>query len=61
MEINTAFILLWLGRLTPVILGGAAGFGYYKFIGCRTGTCPITSNPWISTIYGAVMGGLLFS
>jgi hypothetical protein len=41
------------------VLGALAGFAYYKFVGCASGTCPITSNPFISTIYGAVMGGLL--
>ena len=41
--------------LGPVI-GAVIGFGYYKFIGCSSGTCPITSNPWISTLYGALMG-----
>lgn len=61
MEITMSFVLLWLGRALPVILGGAAGYGYYRFVGCRTGTCPITSNPWISTIYGAILGGMLFS
>jgi hypothetical protein len=53
-----AFVMLWLGRIGPVLLGAASGFGYYKFVGCRTGTCPITSNPWISTLYGAMMGSL---
>jgi Family of unknown function (DUF6132) len=42
-----------------VVIGGALGFAYYKFIGCSTGACPITSNPWISTIYGSVMGLLI--
>jgi hypothetical protein len=41
-----------------IVLGAAAGFAYYKFVGCSTGACPITSNPFISTIYGAVMGAL---
>jgi hypothetical protein len=50
--------MLWLGRVGPILLGAASGFGYYKFVGCRTGTCPITSNPWISTLYGAMMGSL---
>jgi len=54
-------ILLWLGRIWPVVLGGASGYAYYRFVGCRTGTCPITSNPWISTIYGAVLGAMLSS
>lgn len=43
-----------------VIIGGAAGYAYYRFVGCASGTCPITSNPFVSTIYGAVMG-VLFS
>jgi hypothetical protein len=47
-------------RLVLFVLGGAvAGFLYYKFVGCRTGACPITSSPIISTLYGAGMGFLL--
>jgi hypothetical protein len=42
-----------------VVLGGAAGFAYYKFVGCSSGTCPLTSNPFISTLYGSVLGALL--
>ena len=41
------------------MLGALAGFGYYYFIGCRTGACPITSNPFISTFYGLLMGMIL--
>jgi hypothetical protein len=55
---DQTFVMLWLGRIVPVLLGGAAGYGYYKFIGCRTGSCPITSSPWISTLYGALVGSL---
>jgi hypothetical protein len=39
--------------------GAFLGFGYYYFIGCQSGTCPITSNPYISTAYGTVFGLLL--
>jgi hypothetical protein len=47
-------------RLVLFVLGGAAaGFAYYWLVGCRTGTCPITSNPFVSTIFGAVLGYLL--
>ena len=41
--------------LAPLI-GGFLGFLYYKFIGCSSGACPITSNPWASTIYGVIIG-----
>ena len=45
-----------LHTLAYVVGGGILGFGYHKLVGCRTGTCPITANPYISTIYGALMG-----
>lgn len=47
--------------MAGVFIGAIAGYLYWKFIGCTSGTCAITSNPLNSTIYGAVMGGLLFS
>lgn len=40
-----------------VLLGGAAGATYYAVVGCSTGSCLITSNPWISTAWGAAIGG----
>ena len=40
-------------------LGGVAGFMYYYKIGCSSGTCPITSNPWLSILWGALMGYLV--
>jgi hypothetical protein len=42
-----------------VAVGGGLGFAYYKLVGCASGACPLTSNPIISTIYGAVMGVLI--
>lgn len=42
-----------------LFLGGVAGFAYYYFIGCNSGSCAITSNPYISTTYGMIMGLLL--
>lgn len=41
-----------------IIVGAVAGFLYWKFVGCTSGTCAITSKPLNSTIYGAMMGGL---
>ena len=42
-----------------ISLGAAAGFLLYRFVGCKTGACPITANPWTSMVYGAVLGLLL--
>jgi len=50
----------WL-TIIGVIVGAIGGYLYYKFVGCATGTCPITSNPYGSIFYGAIMGGLLFN
>ncbi|MFA6199601.1 MAG: DUF6132 family protein [Bacteroidales bacterium] len=44
-----------------VIIGIIGGFLYWKFIGCSSGTCPITSSPINSTVFGAIIGGLMFS
>ncbi len=42
------------------VVGAAAGYLImYKLIGCSTGTCPITRDPYISTIYGALLGLLM--
>jgi F0F1-type ATP synthase assembly protein I len=47
-------------KLILFVLGGAlAGYLYYRFVGCRSGACPITSSPIISTVYGAMLGFLL--
>lgn len=35
-----------------IILGSAASYGWYRVVGCSTGTCPLTTNPIISTLYG---------
>lgn len=42
-----------------VIFGSIVGYLYYKYIGCISGTCAITSKPLNSTLYGALMGGLV--
>lgn len=47
-------------RLILFVVGGAvAGYVFHRVVGCRTGACVITSNPYISTIYGALLGYLL--
>jgi hypothetical protein len=48
--------LYFLGALT----GALVGYLYWQEIGCLSGTCAITSKPLNSTLYGALMGSLLF-
>jgi hypothetical protein len=43
-------------RLGASAIGALGGFVYYYFVGCTSGSCPISSNPWISTAYGALIG-----
>lgn len=42
-----------------IMLGAIAGYLYWYFIGCQSGSCAITSSPVNSTLYGGLMGGLL--
>ncbi|HQE33619.1 MAG TPA: DUF6132 family protein [Flavobacterium alvei] len=44
-----------------VVVGAIAGYLYYFYVGCSSGTCAITSKPLNSSLYGAVVGGLLFN
>ena len=39
-----------------LLIGGIAGFLYYHFVGCQSGTCAITGNPYSSIIFGGLMG-----
>jgi len=43
------------------IIGAAGGYLYWYKVGCSTGTCPITSSPVMSTLWGLLLGALLFS
>lgn len=41
------------------LLGGLAGYLYWKFVGCTTGSCPIKSH-WYSMVpYGMLLGWLI--
>lgn len=54
----------WINKnilyIAGAVTGAVAGFLYWKFVGCVTGTCAITSKPLNSTIYFAVMGAIVF-
>lgn len=41
------------------LIGGILGFIYYKLVGCSSGACMLTSNPWVTTLYGSLIGFIL--
>jgi len=40
------------------LIGLLAGYLYWRFIGCRTGSCPITSHWYSSEIMSGLVGYL---
>lgn len=46
--------------LIGAVIGAVSGFLYWKYVGCISGTCSITSSPVNSTLYFALMGTLVF-
>ena len=54
------FIIKHKLKIIGLIVGAIGGYLYYYFVGCASGTCPISSKPWNMTAYGAVMGLLAF-
>lgn len=55
------FIKNYRLTLLGTLVGAIGGYAYYYFVGCNSGTCSITSSPINSTVYGVLMGGLLFN
>jgi hypothetical protein len=45
--------------LVGAVVGGGLGFGWYQLVGCPTGACPLTSNPFVTTLFGTVVGVLV--
>jgi len=46
-------------KILFVISGAISGFLYWHFVGCMSGTCPITSNWYTVVPYGMVLGWLI--
>jgi hypothetical protein len=42
-----------------MVVGIIGGYIYYIEIGCKSGSCPITSNPWMTMLWGLLMGYLV--
>ena len=49
----------WLRPLLFTLAGAAVGLAYYALVGCSTGTCMITANPFASMAYMGLMGWIL--
>ena len=47
--------------LIAIIIGGTAGFLFYFFVGCNSGSCAITSDPYGSVIMGSLLGFFITS
>ncbi len=49
----------WLKPILFTAGGALIGLAYYYFVGCSTGTCPLTSNLWITMAYMGLAGLIL--
>ncbi|MDP4115538.1 MAG: DUF6132 family protein [Bacteroidota bacterium] len=58
MEFLKANKVILFKAIFPVLLGAFGGFAFYFYNACSSGSCPITSNPWISILYGALFGAI---
>ncbi len=43
-----------------IAAGALAGYLWHRLVGCRGGGCPIVSNPYLSSVWGA-LAGLMFA
>jgi hypothetical protein len=46
----------FLKSFLAIVIGALAGFLYYYFVGCQSGSCAITSNPFLSMLTGGFLG-----
>jgi hypothetical protein len=63
VEVLKAFLKSWSfwKPFLGVLIGGTLGFLYYYFVGCTSGTCPITGNPYMSILFGGLFGFFIVS
>lgn len=50
------FMLKHKYGLLLIIPGIIAGYAYWKYVGCTSGTCPITSNWHTMVLFGGLIG-----
>ncbi|MFC1809707.1 DUF6132 family protein [Candidatus Omnitrophota bacterium] len=42
-----------------IVIGGSIGAAIGYFGKCASGTCPLTSNPYMGAFFGALIGTLI--
>lgn len=45
--------------MAGLVAGAIGGYIYYLTVGCSTGSCAISSSPWLSTLWGGAIGYLI--
>ncbi len=55
------FAVKYKTEFVGAVLGALAGWCYWYFVGCTSGQCLISSRPVNSTLYGALLGGIVGS
>lgn len=41
------------------VLGAGVGYAMYRVVGCQTGACPLTANPWRAMAIWGLLGALM--
>jgi len=58
MNVNS-FLKNYRIQLTFLLVGAVGGFLYWKFVGCKSGTCPIRSVWYWTVLWGSTVGYLV--
>lgn len=48
-------------HIALILLGALGGYLYHRWVGCRSGGCPLVSNAWSSVVIGALLCWLVLS
>ena len=54
-----AFLQKWKRPILFTVGGALTGLVYYALVGCPTGSCPLTANPFSTMVYTGLIGLLL--
>lgn len=54
-----SFFRKYKAQIVFTLIGGLSGLLYWKFIGCKSGTCAIKSVWYYTTLYGMFFGYLI--